>query len=106
MILRAQVEHVAHLCGLAGKPRDVEISDPHQALRVVKGQRAQQERVHHAEERGTGADAQSHNEDGEGGEARIAAQRAKTVAQVFREAVRHTCLYSAPGERLRAAARE
>ncbi len=61
--------------------------DPHQLLGVGEGQRAQQERVHHAEDGNVGADAESENQNGDDGKARIAAQRAEGVLQVLQQNV-------------------
>lgn len=57
--------------------------DPHQPLRVGEGQRAQQERVHNAEDGNVGADAESQDKNGDDGEAAVTAQRAEGVLQIL-----------------------
>ena len=52
---------------------------------MVKRQRAKKQGVHHAENSGTCADAESDDEDREGGESSIARKRAEGVANVLEE---------------------
>ena len=61
------------------------VRDDDQALGARVGQRPQQHRVHHAEERRRGPDAQRQGEDGSEGEAGRLAQQAQGVAQVLEE---------------------
>src|SRR5207237_8645809 len=58
------------------------VRDPRQALRLGERQRAQQQRVDDAEYGRAGADAQAGDQYGEGGEPRVAAKRAESVAEV------------------------
>ena len=56
---------------------------------VGERERLEQDRVHHREDRGVGADAERERGDGGEGEAGAAAQRAQRVTQVFAEAFEH-----------------
>src|SRR2546427_72241 len=57
----------------------------HEPPRISKRQRPEQHSIHHAEDRGIRADAESEREDGDGGEARILAQYAQAVAKIHEE---------------------
>ena len=59
--------------------------DPDQPAGLRIGQRTQQHRVHHAENRGRGADSQRQAGYRRGGEAGILPQHAKPVSNVLRE---------------------
>jgi len=83
----AEVEQMTDLGGLAREAAGVVVGDPDQPFGLVKRQRAKQQGIDDAEYRGAGADAESHDENGEGGESRVAAQRSKRVAQVLQDAV-------------------
>ena len=54
---------------------------------VGKGQRAQHQRVHHAEDGDVGADAEGENENGDEGEAAVAAEGAEGVLQILQKNV-------------------
>src|SRR5260221_350008 len=60
---------------------------PRELLRVRKRQRAEEQRVDHAEDGDIGSNGQRQDEDGDGGEAGIAAQRAKKIACVLNRVV-------------------
>ena len=57
----------------------------HEPPRISKRQRPEQHSIHHAEDRGIRADAESEREDGDGGEARILAQYAQAVTKIHEE---------------------
>ena len=78
---------MAHLGRLAREAAGVVVGDPDQPLRLVKGQRAQEQGVDDAEYGGAGADTEPDDEDGEGGECGVPAQRSKGVAQILQNAV-------------------
>jgi hypothetical protein len=82
-----QVQHVPHLRRLTGEPTRVAVRDPDELFRMAEWQRPQDQRVDDAEDGGAGADAKRGDEDGKGGKARIASQRANGVAQVLEEIV-------------------
>src|SRR5271168_3398495 len=63
------------------------IGDPDQASRIAEGKRANEEGVDDAENGGAGADAQADDENGESGEAEVAAHGAKGVAEILGEAI-------------------
>ncbi len=74
---------------LAGGRRDLVDSGPmqiapdhHQPVRVPIRQRAQDHAIHHREDRGVGADAESEREEHHRGEALVLAQRAERVAHI------------------------
>ncbi len=70
--------------GAVGRSGGVEIDD---ALRVGDGKRAQEHRVHDAEDGGVGSDAQSKREDGGEGEAGTLAHGAQAEAEIAEEAI-------------------
>ena len=61
--------------------------DPNEALGLVEGQRAQQDGMDDAEDDDVGPDAEGKDQDGDGGEAAIAAQGAQRVAEILRKAL-------------------
>ena len=67
--------HLRHLLGPFGQE--------HQPVGLVVGQRAQQDRVDHAEDRGVGADAQGQGQDGHGGESGTPRQHPSPVTDVL-----------------------
>ena len=71
--------------GSGGTPPLFSMKTSRSALR--EGQRPEQQRVHQAEDRGVGADADGEDQDGDEREAGVAAQRAEGVAQVVQERV-------------------
>jgi hypothetical protein len=68
----------AGLAALGGRWRD-----PHQAVRIAEGQRPQQQCVHNTEHRNIGADAKRENQDSDERKAAIAAEGAKSVAEIL-----------------------
>ena len=58
--------------------------DRGQPIRFVHGNRLEQRRVHEAEDRGVGADAERQREHGDGREARALGQHAQAVAQILK----------------------
>src|ERR1700722_20376634 len=93
---------MAHLGGLPGESAaGVPVGDPGEPFRLVKRQWAQQQRVHDAEYGRARADTQSDDQDREGGESGIPAQRSKRVAQILQDGVEcgqtsgigHVCIY-------------
>ena len=65
----------------------ITVGNPHQASWIAKREWAQQHRIDHAENGGTGADAEAGDEDGKRSESGIAPHAAKGVAQVLRQVV-------------------
>src|SRR5207245_11002116 len=55
----------------------------YERVRLVKWQRAQQDRIDHAEDRGIRADAEGEGEHGDGRESGILAQHAQAEAQIL-----------------------
>src|ERR1039458_7693011 len=78
---------MADLGSLARESAAVLIGNPDQPLRLTERQRAQQQRVDHAEYRGARANTKPDNEYREGGESPVPAQGPKRVAQVLQNAV-------------------
>ena len=60
---------------------------PNETVRVAVGQGIEEHRVHRAEDRGVGSDAERQGEDGGRGEARIGAKLAGGVAEILRDAL-------------------
>jgi hypothetical protein len=56
-----------------------------QAVRVAEGQRPQEDRIHHAEDRGRRPDAESQGEDGDGAESWVLNDPPQPVADVLKE---------------------
>ena len=81
-----QIQHVPDLRGLPRQAGGVVIRDPHEALGVGEGQRAEQQGVDHAEDGRACADPEAGDGDREQGESRIAPQGANCVAKVLEEA--------------------
>ena len=86
LVLRAQVEQVADLGGLAGKAARVAIRDPDQVLRIAEGQRTQQQRVDDTEDGRAARDAETDDQDGEAGETGLAAIGSEAIADVLQDA--------------------
>src|ERR1700677_943458 len=61
--------------------------NPHQLLRIGKRQRAQQQRVHYAEDSNVSANAEGEDENGDDGEPPVAAKSADGVAEILEENV-------------------
>ncbi len=88
LILLAQIQQMPHLRGLAGQAVGlIVIGQPDQLAGIAKRQRTQQQRVHHAEDGGTGADAEADNQNRKGSETGIAPQRAKGIGQVLEQSI-------------------
>ena len=62
-----------------------DLRDRDQFLRVAEGERPQEDGVHHAEDRGGGADAESQGENGDRAETRVLNDPPQTVADVLKE---------------------
>ena len=89
-ILRAEIEEMVHLEGLAGKADFAVVAmigDPDEAGGIFEWQRTDEESVDDAEDSAAGADAEADDENGEGGEAEVAAKGADGVFEVTREGV-------------------
>src|SRR5262249_54406740 len=67
------------------------VLNPYQTLRMVKRQRPQEHCVHHAEDSGTGANAETGNKNHKGSEAGIAPHGAERVAQIQCQIVDPMC---------------
>ena len=76
MVPLPQIQMDAHL----GTP--LLVRDPDETIRIAERQRAQQQRVHHAEYRRTGANAEAKDENHKRGEAGIAPHPAKRMLQI------------------------
>jgi hypothetical protein len=72
----------AGLAALGGGRRD-----PHQAVRILKRQRPQQQRIHHAEHCNVCPDPQRQNQHSDKCKSAIAPQRAKGVLQILQKNV-------------------
>jgi hypothetical protein len=62
------------------------LQQDYELIRLAEGQRAQHDRVHHAEDRRVGADPEREGQDHEGGEARLLELQAERVPDVGAEA--------------------
>ena len=82
-----RLEHVKRFLEASGQ--DGKGLDLYQAIRLAHRQRAQQQAVDEAEERGVGADAERKRERDDGGERRALPQPAERVAQVLGDDVHH-----------------
>jgi hypothetical protein len=80
-------EQESNLRRLPRQAGRIVVGDPDQLFGVAKRERAEQQCVDDAEDRGARADAEPDDHDGEDGEARVAPQRAKRLAQVLPEPV-------------------
>jgi hypothetical protein len=67
-----------------------QIVDRHDAFRLRVGERPEQDRVHHAEDRGVRTDSERQRTDGQQRERRLTAQRAGGVAKILQNGV-HVC---------------
>ena len=88
MSLIAKIDVRAHGDGL---PRQVAllpiVRDPDQAAGFAERERANQQCVHHAENGRACADPESHDENREGSETGVTAQRAERVPQILQQGV-------------------
>ena len=66
----------------------VAVGNPYQPSRIAKRERAQQQRIDHTEDRGTGADAEAGDENRKRRKSGIAPHAAKRVAQILRQVAR------------------
>jgi hypothetical protein len=63
------------------------VLDGDQLAGIAIGQRAEQHRVHRAEDRGVGSDSQGEREDDDAGEGRALGQAAEAVAEILQEGI-------------------
>ena len=63
----------------------VVLPDPHQLIRILKGERLEKHRVENTEDRRIGADTQRHHQDGKQRECRLAEEPAESVSEVLKK---------------------